>query len=88
MKMTVDIIGLIVRMKTGECNESLASGGELEIKYNGFMTARDAFAGNTLSGVENIFYAGAVTAPKNIGESMNEGSAVAMKVADYFRSRG
>ena len=88
LKMTVDMLVLIVGMKGGESNGSFASGGGLEVGYNGFMTARDAFAGNTLSGVENIFYAGAVTAPKNIGESMNEGSAVAMKVADYFRSRG
>ena len=38
------------------------------------------------SGVEGIFYAGTVTAPKNIGESLNEGAAAADAVAEYLQA--
>lgn len=85
LKMTVDMLVLIVGMKGGASNQKFAGDSGLKVGYNGFMTARDAFSGNTLSDVKNIFYAGSVTAPKNIGESMNEGITVAMKVAEYLR---
>ena len=42
------------------------------------------FAGNVLSPREGIFYVGTVTAPKSIGEVLNEGSAVADAVTEYL----
>lgn len=50
------------------------------------MAPRDLFLGNVSSGVEGIFYAGTVTAPKNIGESLNEGAAAADAVAEYLQA--
>ena len=47
------------------------------------MAPRDMFLGNVKSYVEGIFYAGTVTAPKNIGESLNEGTAAADAAARY-----
>ena len=84
LKMTVDMLVLIVGMKGGASNASYAAGG-LVVADNGFMQPLDSFCGNVLSGKEGIFYAGAVTAPKNIGDSLNEGSAVADRVAEYLK---
>ena len=44
----------------------------------------DMFLGNVKSNVEGIFYAGTVTAPKNIGESLNEATAAADAAARYL----
>lgn len=84
LKMTVDMLVLIVGMKGGASNARYAAGG-LTVADNGFMQPLDPFCGNVLSGREGIFYAGAVTAPKNIGDSLNEGSAVADRVAEYLK---
>ena len=51
---------------------------------SGFMAPRDMFLGNVKSNVEGIFYAGTVTAPKNIGESLNEATAAADAAARYL----
>lgn len=84
LKMTVDMLVLIVGMKGCASNGEFARSGGLTVADNGFMQPRDSFAGNVMSQKEGVFYAGAVTAPKNVGESLNEGIAVAEKVAAYL----
>jgi heterodisulfide reductase subunit A len=85
LKMTVDMLVLIVGMKGGASNGSFARSGGLQVAGNGFMQPLDPFAGNVLSQRDDVFYAGTVTAPKNIGESLNEGVAVAERVAGYLK---
>lgn len=85
LKMTVDMLVLIVGMKGGARNGAYARSGELRVAENGFMQPLDPFSGNMLSQRADIFYAGTVTAPKNIGESLNEGAAVAERVAGYLK---
>lgn len=84
LKMTVDMLVLIVGMKGGSRNAVFAGSGGLTMADNGFMQPQDSFLGNVSSGRRGIFYAGTVTAPKNIGESLNEGVAVAARVASYL----
>mgnify|MGYP000907179302 CR=1 FL=1 len=64
-------------------NAAFAEGAGLNRAPSGFMAPRDMFLGNVKSNVEGIFYAGTVTAPKNIGESLNEGTAAADAAARY-----
>ena len=85
LKMTVDMLVLIVGMKGGARNGAYARSGELRVAENGFMQPLDPFSGNMLSQRADIFYASTVTAPKNIGESLNEGAAVAERVAGYLK---
>lgn len=85
LKMTVDMLILIVGMKGGGCNAEFAKSGGLTVADNGFMQPRDVFFGNVLSEKDGLFYAGTVTAPKNIGESLNEAMAVAERVASYLK---
>jgi heterodisulfide reductase subunit A len=84
LKMTVDMLVLIVGMKGNASNEAFARTGGLLVAENGFMSPLNPFSGNVLSQTDNIFYAGAATAPKNIGESLNEAAAAAAKVASYL----
>lgn len=86
LRMSVDMLILIVGMRANDNNASFAEGAGLTLAQSGFLSPRDMFLGNVQSDVEGIFYAGAVTAPKNIGESLNEGAAAADAVTQYLRA--
>ncbi len=86
LRMSVDMLVLIVGMRANDDNPAFAASAGLRQAPSGFMAPRDLFLGNVSSGVEGIFYAGTVTAPKNIGESLNEGAAAADAVAEYLQA--
>ncbi len=78
MKMEADMLVLLVGMCPARSNRSLAVSGNLSLGDSGFFAAADAFRGNTRCGENGrIFFAGTATAPKNVGESLNEGTAAA-----------
>lgn len=83
LRMTVDMLVLIVGMRANDDNAAFAEGAGLNRAPSGFMAPRDMFLNNVKSNVEGIFYAGTVTAPKNIGESLNEGIVAADAAAKY-----
>lgn len=87
LKMSVDMLILLIGMRSNDSNRRFAESAGLELSQSGFMSPRDMFLGNVCSSVAGVFYAGTVTAPKNVGESLNEGSAVALAVADYLKRR-
>lgn len=87
LKMTVDMLILAVGMTAGASNAPLAANPAIGVQPSGFLSPRDPFGGNICSGASNIFYAGTVTAPKNIGESINEGTAAAVRAVEYLRAR-
>ena len=83
LRMSVDMLILIVGMRANDDNEAFASWAGLNRAPSGFMAPRDMFLGNVKSNVDGIFYAGTISAPKNIGESLNEGIAAADAAAKY-----
>ena len=84
LKMGIDMLVLLIGMRSNDENTSLESASGLRCQPSGFMQSKDSFLGNVESNVEGIFYAGAVTAPKNIGESLNEGTAAALAAAKWI----
>ena len=87
LKLGVDMLVLLVGMRSNDMNATLEAESGLKCQPSGFMQPKDSFAGNVESNVEGIFYAGAVTAPKNVGESINEGTAAAMAAAEWLANR-
>lgn len=87
MKMTVDMLVLIVGMKAAAGNASLAGAGGVARSVSGFFSPVDLFAGSVDSGAPGVFYAGAATAPKTVGESMAEGAMAAARVVEYLNSK-
>lgn len=87
LRMSVDMLILLVGMRANDSNTSFASAAGLEQAPSGFFEPRDLFLSNTTSSADGIFYAGTVTAPKSVGESLNEGTAAAAAVAEYLRER-
>lgn len=84
LRMSVDLLVLLVGMRANDDNTALAAAAGLERAPSGFMAPRDPFLGNVRSNVGGIFYAGTVSAPKNIGETLNEAIAAADAAADYL----
>ncbi len=84
LKMTVDMLILIVGMKAGASNDRFAENRGIELYPSHFIRPRNQFVDNICSSAGNIFYAGTVTAPKNVGESLNEGVAAALRVSKYL----
>ncbi|MFI3258660.1 MAG: FAD-dependent oxidoreductase [Rikenellaceae bacterium] len=84
LRMSVDMLILIVGMRGNDSNEAFAKSANLKLSPNGFMQSRDSFLNNTSSNQEGIFYAGAITAPKNIGESLGDGAHAAQAVYRFL----
>ncbi len=85
LRMSVDMLVLLVGMRANDDNAALAEHAGLLRTPSGFLAPRDPFLGNIRSNVDGIFYAGTITAPKNVGETLNEASAAADAVAEYLK---
>ncbi len=86
LRMSVDMLILLVGMCANNDNTTLASTAGLSCAENGFLAPRDLFLNNVKSPVEGIFYAGAISAPKNIGESLNEAISAADAAAQFVEA--
>lgn len=86
LRMSVDMLVLLVGMRAGAANAAFEASAGLRRAPSGFMAPRDLFLGGTVSPVEGIFYAGTVTAPKNVGETICEGIAAADAAAAYVKN--
>ncbi|MCD7969420.1 MAG: FAD-dependent oxidoreductase [Alistipes sp.] len=86
LKMTVDMLVLIVGMQAARSNVPFAGCEGIRLRPSGFLEPADSFCSNVCSGTPGVFYAGTATAPKNVGESINEGTAAAVKAAGYIES--
>lgn len=87
LRMSVDMLILLVGMRANDDNVRFAESAGLRLADSGFMRAADLFAGNVRSSREGIFYAGTITAPKSIGEVLNEGVVVADSIVDYLNKQ-
>ncbi len=87
LRMNVDLLVLLIGMRANDSNAAMAEHAGLQQMTSGFLAPRDLFVHNTESGVEGIYLAGAVTAPKNFGESVNEAIAAADAVARYLKEK-
>lgn len=86
LKMTVDMLVLVVGMCSGVRNEEFAKTEGVELYPSGFLKPKDVFCGSVNSGIDSVFYAGTATAPKNVGETMSEAVSAAMSVSQYLKT--
>lgn len=84
MKMDVDMLVLLIGMCSAKSNGALAESAGISLRKSEFFAPTDSFINNTLSGNANVFFAGTATAPKNVGETINESIAAAHNVAKHL----
>jgi heterodisulfide reductase subunit A len=87
LKMSVDMLVLLVGMRANEENATLAARYGLQCQESGFMKPQDNFMHNVESNVEGIFYAGTITSPKSVGETLNEATTVALRIKEWLHKQ-
>ena len=87
LRMTVDMLILLVGMSPNYENRDIASSASLPLSPNGYFRAKDSFLGAVMSEREGIFYAGAATAPKSLADTLAEASLTASAVDAYLKNR-
>jgi heterodisulfide reductase subunit A len=87
LRMTVDMLVLLVGMSANYDNVKLAASAGLALAPNGYFKARDAFLGVVRSEREGIFFAGTATAPKSLADTLAEASLTASAVDDYLKRK-
>lgn len=87
LRMSVDMLVLLVGMCANYENEALAERSNLRLSANGYFKAKDAFLGSVRSEHEGVFFAGAATAPKSLADTLAEASLTASAVDEYLRKK-
>ncbi|MBQ6988410.1 MAG: CoB--CoM heterodisulfide reductase iron-sulfur subunit A family protein [Alistipes sp.] len=87
LKIGVDMLVLLIGMRSNDLNVNLQDDSGLRRQDSGFMQPKDSFLHNTESNVEGIFYAGAITAPKNVAEALNDGATAALSVTAWLNKQ-
>ena len=87
LRMTVDMLVLLVGMSPNYENEELSSSSGLALAPNGYFRANDSFLGAVRSNIDGIFYVGAATAPKSLADTLAEASMTASAVAEYVNNK-
>lgn len=87
LRMTVDMLVLLVGMSANYENDDLSASSGLDLAPNGYFRAKDSFLGAVRSNVEGIFYVGATTAPKSLADTLAEASMTASAVAEYVDNK-
>ena len=87
LRMTVDMLVLLVGMSPNYENRDIATSANLPLSPNGYFKSKDSFLGAVMSEREGIFYAGAATAPKSLADTLAEASLTASAVDSYLKRR-
>ena len=87
LRMTVDMLVLLVGMSANYDNPTLAASARLPLAPNGYFKANDSFLGAVRSEREGIFFAGAVTAPKSLADTLSEATLTASAVDEYLKDK-
>ena len=87
LRMTVDMLVLLVGMSANYDNQKLAASAGLALAPNGYFKARDAFLGVVRSERDGIFFAGTATAPKSLADTLAEASLTASAVDAYLKEK-
>lgn len=84
LKVTLDLLVLMSGMSKNPDNDQLADMLGLDIAEDGFFVQHDPTINSIKSKIKGIFFAGTVTGPKTIPETLNEARSAALAVHKYL----
>lgn len=87
LKMTVDMVVLMVGMSPLPSTEKLLKDLELTPNNDGFVQVKDYHLEPTHTKAEGVFVAGACSGPNNITDSTNAARSAALEVHKYLTSK-
>lgn len=87
LKMTLDLMVLMVGMEASEGSRTIAGKLNLRLAPNGFIQSKDPHYGNNLTDTEGLFIAGCCSAPMNLTDSLADARSAALNIAGYLKNR-
>lgn len=85
LKMTVDLLVLMVGMVPSEGTRSVARMLDLPRGSDGFILPADEHMQNNRSGIPGVFLAGTCTGPKSIQGTIADARAASLQVLEYLK---
>lgn len=86
MKMTMDLLVLMVGMTPSEGTSGLIKMLNLDTNSSHFIASKDEHTQSNITSQPGIFVAGAATSPKSIDDSLADARGAAIKIVEYLNS--
>jgi heterodisulfide reductase subunit A len=87
LKMSVDLLVLLVGMEPGKGTKSIAGICGLEPGKDGFLKTSDMHFGNNKTDKKGIFLAGSCICPMSINDTISNARSAALEVHNYLQSK-
>lgn len=87
LKMTLDLMVLMVGMEASEGSRQTAKQLNLKLAPNGFIQSRDPHYDNNLTNVDGIFVAGCGSAPMNLTDTLADARSASINITRYLNSK-
>lgn len=87
LKITVDLLVLLVGMVPSSLSSSLMATGGIAASPDGFMHPVQRFSGMNLAAQPGLFMAGACAGPRSIPEAISDGRSAAIELFNYIKNR-
>lgn len=86
LRMTLDMMVLMVGMESSEGSRQIASQLGLELAPNGFLKVKDPHYATNLTQVEGIFIAGCSSSPMNLTDTLTDARSAALAIGEYLKA--
>jgi heterodisulfide reductase subunit A2 len=87
LKMTVDLLVLLVGMEPGKGTKTIGNICNLEFGSDGFLKTMDPHTGNNRSVQKGIFLAGTCICPMSINDTLANARSAALEVHQYLEAK-
>ena len=85
LRMTLDMMVLLIGMESSEGNRYMAQALGLELAPNGVIKSQDPHYRNNLTNKEGIFIAGCSGAPMNLTDTLADARSAATHISEYVK---
>lgn len=87
LKMTLDMMVLMVGMESSDGSRRMASMLGLQTAPNGFIQVADPHYGTNQTNVEGVFTAGCGSSPMNLTDTITDARSAAITINNYLNNR-
>lgn len=84
IRMTLDMLVLMVGMEASEGSRTIASQLSLELAPNGFLQVKDPHYATNRTNLEGVFVAGCSSSPMNLTDTLTDARSAALSICDYL----
>lgn len=84
LKMTLDLMVLMVGMEASDGSRRMADQLGLELAPNGFIRVKDPHYATNETGVEGVFIAGCSSSPMNLTDTLTDARSAAITIGNFL----